>query len=63
MQNQVSYKPNRKMTAVGVSGATALVIVWVLSQFGIDMPMEVATASTVVIAWVAGYWIKESKNG
>jgi hypothetical protein len=48
--------PTQKVTAVGVAGAVSIVIIWALHQFAhLDMPSEVASAITTIIAFLAGY--------
>jgi len=48
--------PTQKVTAVGVAGAVSIVIVWALHQFvHLDMPSEVASALTTILAFLAGY--------
>lgn len=47
--------PTPKIAAVGITGAVALIIVWVAGLFGLEVPAEVAAAFTVVLAFVAGY--------
>lgn len=48
-------KPTTKVQAAGVGGAGAVVLVWVLGLFGIDMPAEVAASVSALIAVGAGY--------
>lgn len=45
-----------KLAAGGITGAAALVIVYVASLFGIDVPTEVAIALVTVATFVAGYF-------
>lgn len=44
----------------GAAGAITVVLVWVLSMFGVDVPPEVASALTTLIAaagaFLAGYY-------
>lgn len=47
--------PTSKMTATGTAGAASLVLIWILGQFGVDMPAEVAAGFAVLLAWAAGY--------
>lgn len=44
-----------KVAASGIAGAVTVVLVWVLSMFGIDMPAEVASACTLIGTTVGGY--------
>lgn len=46
---------NPKTAAAGLAGAITLVCVFVLGQFGIEIPADVASAITVIIAFVAAY--------
>lgn len=48
-------KVSPKVAAAGGSAALAVVVVWVLSLFGVDVPQEVAVAIPTVLAVVAGY--------
>ena len=49
--------PTQKVTAVGAAGAVSIVLVWVLHQFAhLDMPVEVASAITTLLAFLAGYF-------
>lgn len=55
-------KPNLQLTTIGVGGAVAIILVWVLSLFKVEMPMEVATAVPVVFAWIVGYFTPEKNS-
>lgn len=57
--NQSSAAPTNKMTAVGISGALTVVLVYILGQFGVAMPVEVASAVTVLISFLSGYIVRE----
>lgn len=48
---------NPKVQATGAAGATALVLVFIAGQFGVEVPPEVASAVTVLLAVFAG-WLK-----
>lgn len=52
-----AMSPEPKVTAAGVGGAFAIVLVWILGQFGVDMPAEVAAAVTTLLAFAAG-WLR-----
>lgn len=49
----------RKVAAGGIAGAVTTVIVWALSEFGVEMPPEVAAALTTLLAVGAGYVKRE----
>jgi len=46
-----------KTAAAGIGGALAVIIVWVLSLFSIDVPPEVAAALTTILSFGASYLI------
>lgn len=46
---------NPKTAAAGIAGAVTLVIVFILGQVGVDIPADVASAITVIIAFAAAY--------
>jgi hypothetical protein len=48
-------KPTPKLAAAGTAGALTIVIVYVASLAGLDVPEYVATAVGVLITWAAGY--------
>lgn len=50
-----------KLTAGGVAGAAALVLVWVAAQFGVDLPQPVANAIVVVCVFAVG-WLVPSRT-
>lgn len=54
--------PTSKVTAAGTAGAAALVLVWILGSFGVEVPPEVAAALTALIATAAG-WLKRERTG
>lgn len=51
--------PTHKVTAGGIGGATTFVLVWTLSQFGVDMPPEVAAALAALATSGAAYLKRE----
>lgn len=58
-----SALPVRKVTAAGVAGAATAIIVWILSAaFKVNIPPEIASAITVVLAVAAGYFIPPGAN-
>lgn len=56
-----SITPTSKTTAAGATGAAAIVIVWLLAQFGVEMPGEVGAAVAVLLT-VAAAWIKAERR-
>ena len=52
--------PTRKITVVGIGGAVAAIIAWVLGGLvGVDVPAGVESAFAVLAAWLAGYFTSE----
>lgn len=50
-----SMKPQPKVAAAGIAGAVCVIIVWGVSFAGVNVPPEVASALTAVLAFGAGY--------
>lgn len=46
---------NPKIASAGIAGALTVVLMWVVSLFGVEVPAEVASAVTIIIAFAAGY--------
>ena len=53
---------NPKVFAGTVAGAGTLVLVYVASLFGADVPPEVASAVTLLLSSGAGYLKRDSKG-
>lgn len=50
--------PNRKVAAGGLAGALSVIVVWLLSLAGVDVPGEVASAFTTLIGFGTAYFVK-----
>lgn len=50
-----SRRPQPKVVAGGVAGATSIVLVYLLGEAGIVLPNEVAQAMTVLITFIGSY--------
>jgi hypothetical protein len=48
-------KPQPKVAAAGIAGSVTLILVWAAGLAGIDVPPEVASAVTALLAFAAGY--------
>lgn len=59
--NQNSNVPTDKVAAAGVAGALSVLAIYVASLFNLDVPPEVASAFTTLLAFGAAYMKKESK--
>jgi len=53
--DESSKVPQPKVVAGGIAGAASILVLYVASLFGVDVPPEVASAFTVVVSFVAGY--------
>lgn len=45
-------------TSIGLAEAAVLVLVWVTDQFGVEVPVNVALAVVVLVAFGVGYFTK-----
>ncbi len=55
-----STKPTKKVAAAGAIGTPlAVVLVWLLSQFDVNMPDAVAASAGALLAAAVGYWKKD----
>ena len=50
---------NPKVQAAGAAGAATILLVWVASMFGLEVPPEAASAFTTLVATAAG-WVKSA---
>jgi len=53
---------NPKATLTGLTGAIVIIVVFVLSYFGITVPIEVSGALGVIILFLLGRWTRISKQ-
>lgn len=44
-----------KVQAAGTAGAASVLLVYVLARLGLDLPAEVASAITTLLAFAGGY--------
>jgi len=51
-----TLKPEPKVAAAGIGGATATVLVFAATQAGIDMEPAVAAAFVTVVTAIVGYF-------
>jgi putative flippase GtrA len=58
-----SAAPVRKVAAGGIAGAITVIIVWIASAaFKINIPPEVASAITIIVAFVVSYLVPPAAN-
>ena len=55
-------KPTPKMQAAGTTGAAVIVLVWLASLAGLEVPDYVATAVGVLLTWAAGYFKSDGRH-
>lgn len=60
LATQPTAAPTNKVAAGGISGALAIVLIWLAGQFGIEMTNEVAGAFVLLSSFVSAY-IKRDK--
>jgi len=58
-----SKTPTPKVVAGGAAGAAVVVIVYVAGLFGLEVPVEVATAAVVLVSFAAGYIVPDRSAG
>ncbi len=51
----------RKVGAGGLAGALSVILVWIISEVGADIPGEVASAITTVLTFVTA-WVVPDKG-
>ncbi len=54
--------PTQKIQAAGAAGAITVILVWALSQAGVEIPPEIASAITTVFATAAGYLTRNAST-
>lgn len=60
--DQPSLKPIRKLRLAGASGFLSSAVMAIASQFGVELPAEVAGAIVTVISFAVGYFSREEAN-
>lgn len=55
------FVPTPKMATSGIAGAVSIIIIWILDQFGVKTSAEVASAFTVIVSFIAGYFAPHSE--
>ncbi|GAB3475236.1 hypothetical protein [Amycolatopsis cihanbeyliensis] len=54
--------PTRKVGLSGAVGALTVILVWILSGLGVDVPAEVSTAITSILMFAVGYRVPDKTN-
>lgn len=55
-------KPSTKVVSGAAAGAVVVVVVWVCSLFGLEVPGDVASALTVLVGFGAGYVVPDPRR-
>ena len=58
--DQPTPVPTHKVSAVAVAGAVTTLLVFIASQFDLDISQEAAAALTTLLGFLAGYLKRES---
>ncbi len=56
-----SVGPN-KAIAAGAAGSASVLVVWILGQFGVTLPPEVASAATTLAATLFAWLVPHGGN-
>jgi len=60
--NQPTSQPTAKVAAAGIGGSITIIIVYLVQTlFNTEIPPEVASALTALIAFLSGYFVREKK--
>jgi hypothetical protein len=54
-QPAASRRPVKKVAAAGAAGGSAVFVIFIAAQLGIDLPVEVANSVVAIVAFAAGY--------
>lgn len=54
-------KPNRKVGAGALAGALSIVLIWVISLTGVEVPGAVGAAIASILGFVTAYYVPEAK--
>jgi len=48
-------RPTSKVASAGVAGAVSVMLIWVLGALRVRVPVEVGSAMTTLLSFMAGY--------
>ena len=52
-------RPNKKVGAGALAGALAIVLIWVISLFGVEVPGAVGAAIATIFGFITAYYVPE----
>lgn len=53
------HRPSRTIRGAGIAGSLSVILMFILTQVGVEVPADVASAASVLIATVVGYLVPE----
>jgi hypothetical protein len=59
--NQETAAPTNKVAAAGIGGSLSIILIYLVGLTGVQLPPEVASAITALVAFLSGYLKTESK--
>lgn len=58
--DQPTAAPTRKVAAGGIGGALSIVLIYIIQVvFTVELPAEVASAVTLIVSFLASYFVRE----
>ena len=54
--------PSKKIGSAALAAAVSVILVWIASQAGVDIPPEVASSVTTVLTVGTGYLVPENTS-
>jgi hypothetical protein len=67
VSTNISPKVNAAAAGSAIAAAVVTILVWVAGMLGVNVPVEVAGAATIVLAgiasWVSGYLVADPARG
>ena len=51
--------PNKKVGAGALAGALAIVLIWIVSLFGVEVPGAVGAAIATILGFITAYYVPE----
>lgn len=59
LEMEMPPEPTRKAVAGSAAGGAALLVAWILSEIGVQMPLEVQAAAAVLVGAAFAYFKRE----
>jgi hypothetical protein len=55
------YKPTNKVAASALTGSVVVVLTWILTLTGVDMPAPVGVAVATILSGLAGWFVPNAE--